>query len=477
MPSALAHQKPGKIALVGTVVGPIAGGSHTAGGLRFGVRDIGKKGPVVHVVYHGDSPPPLFAVGRNVVVDGTYLGGRVQGNGILTKCPSKYTRRPRARATNRWLSWVAQRSSSASGWRSTRCSPARTRRITAGAVSPTPRGTRCSPASRSTVIASAMLVQALVRHDFSFVYVASHTNRTLPTVYALSAFWGGQEGSLLLWLLILTGYGALAIALNRKLLRDLVVWVVPGDRRDRDVLRVRARLRRKPVRHADRAARRSRPDAEPAEPVHGRAPADAVPRLRRAVDPVRVRVRRDALRPHRRALDHRDAPLDARRVDVPRLRPAARLALGVRRGGVGRLLRVGPGGERRAHAVARRDRVPALGDDPGAQGDAEGLEHGARRACVRALGVRHVPHALGRRELDPLVREELDRRLVPGVRRDLVGVRGRADPLAAAAAEGAARSWSRRCRARRRSSTTTCCSSRSASPCSGACCSRSSRSS
>jgi cytochrome c-type biogenesis protein CcmF len=79
----------------------------------------------------------------------------------------------------------------------------------------------------TTVIASAILVQALVRHDFSFTYVASHTNRTLPTVYALSAFWGGQEGSLLMWLLILTGYATLAILLNRKLLRDLVAWVVP----------------------------------------------------------------------------------------------------------------------------------------------------------------------------------------------------------------------------------------------------------
>ncbi len=79
----------------------------------------------------------------------------------------------------------------------------------------------------STFIAAAVLAIALVRHDFSFTYVASHTNRTLPTAYALSAFWGGQEGSLLLWLLVLTGYGALAVAVNRRLLRDLVAWVVP----------------------------------------------------------------------------------------------------------------------------------------------------------------------------------------------------------------------------------------------------------
>ena len=79
----------------------------------------------------------------------------------------------------------------------------------------------------STLVASAVLASALLRHDFSFSYVAAHTNRTLPSIYALTAFWGGQEGSLLLWLLVLTGYGALAVALNRRLLRDLVAWVVP----------------------------------------------------------------------------------------------------------------------------------------------------------------------------------------------------------------------------------------------------------
>ncbi len=79
----------------------------------------------------------------------------------------------------------------------------------------------------STAVAAAVLATALVRHDFSFVYVAQHTNRALPTAYSLSAFWGGQEGSLLLWLLVLTGYGALAVALNRKVLRDLTAWVVP----------------------------------------------------------------------------------------------------------------------------------------------------------------------------------------------------------------------------------------------------------
>ena len=62
----------------------------------------------------------------------------------------------------------------------------------------------------TTVVASVVLLAALVRNDFSFVYVAQHTSRELPTGYTISAFWGGQEGSLLLWLLILTGYAAAA---------------------------------------------------------------------------------------------------------------------------------------------------------------------------------------------------------------------------------------------------------------------------
>jgi cytochrome c-type biogenesis protein CcmF len=78
----------------------------------------------------------------------------------------------------------------------------------------------------TTLVAAAVLLSALARHDFSFVYVAAHTSRSLPLGYTLSAFWGGQEGSLLLWLLILTGYAALAVWLNRRS-RQLIAWVVP----------------------------------------------------------------------------------------------------------------------------------------------------------------------------------------------------------------------------------------------------------
>jgi cytochrome c-type biogenesis protein CcmF len=79
----------------------------------------------------------------------------------------------------------------------------------------------------STAVAAGVLIAALLRNDFSFEYVARTTSRALPTAYTLSAFWGGQEGSLLLWLLILTGFGAAAVTINRAWARDLIVWVVP----------------------------------------------------------------------------------------------------------------------------------------------------------------------------------------------------------------------------------------------------------
>src|ERR687895_2490649 len=79
----------------------------------------------------------------------------------------------------------------------------------------------------STLVAAGVLLAALLRNDFSFTYVAQTTSEALPTAYTISAFWGGQEGSLLLWLLVLTGFGAAAVRLNRGWARDLVVWVVP----------------------------------------------------------------------------------------------------------------------------------------------------------------------------------------------------------------------------------------------------------
>jgi cytochrome c-type biogenesis protein CcmF len=79
----------------------------------------------------------------------------------------------------------------------------------------------------ATLVAAVVLLVALARHDFSFTYVADHTSRELPLGYTLTAFWGGQEGSLLLWLLVLCGYSVAAVLTARRAGREVLAWVVP----------------------------------------------------------------------------------------------------------------------------------------------------------------------------------------------------------------------------------------------------------
>jgi cytochrome c-type biogenesis protein CcmF len=66
------------------------------------------------------------------------------------------------------------------------------------------------------------LTTAFVNNDFSVLYVAQHSNSALPLMYRISGVWGGHEGSLLLWVLMLVGWMA-AVALFSKHLPLAVV--------------------------------------------------------------------------------------------------------------------------------------------------------------------------------------------------------------------------------------------------------------
>ncbi|HWI12537.1 MAG TPA: heme lyase CcmF/NrfE family subunit [Burkholderiaceae bacterium] len=55
-------------------------------------------------------------------------------------------------------------------------------------------------------LAFALLAGSFVRNDFSLLYVAMHSNTSLPLAYRISGVWGGHEGSLLLWLTMLGGW-------------------------------------------------------------------------------------------------------------------------------------------------------------------------------------------------------------------------------------------------------------------------------
>ena len=87
-PSTLAGHT-GDVSLTGKVVGKVRGDAHSAGGLRFLLRDVRGASPTVPVVFRG-TVPDLFRSGRDVVVDGRLRNGVFEATGLVTKCPSKY---------------------------------------------------------------------------------------------------------------------------------------------------------------------------------------------------------------------------------------------------------------------------------------------------------------------------------------------------------------------------------------------------
>ncbi len=66
-----------------------------------------------------------------------------------------------------------------------------------------------------TTLAFACLAWSFVHNDFSVLYVAANSHADLPAGYRFAAVWGGHEGSLLLWLYLLTAW-TLAVALCSK---------------------------------------------------------------------------------------------------------------------------------------------------------------------------------------------------------------------------------------------------------------------
>src|SRR5256714_13195106 len=79
----------------------------------------------------------------------------------------------------------------------------------------------------ATAAAVVALRAPRARHDFPFPSAPQPTSRELPLGYTLTAFWGGQEGSLLLWLLVLCGYSVAAVLTARRAGREVLAWVVP----------------------------------------------------------------------------------------------------------------------------------------------------------------------------------------------------------------------------------------------------------
>jgi cytochrome c-type biogenesis protein CcmF len=77
------------------------------------------------------------------------------------------------------------------------------------------------------VLAFAAMERALVTRDFTVQYVADHGSTRTPAVYNVATLWAALEGSILLWVLVLTGYTALVAHKFRRRLEDpLVGWAM-----------------------------------------------------------------------------------------------------------------------------------------------------------------------------------------------------------------------------------------------------------
>ncbi|GAB2779987.1 heme lyase CcmF/NrfE family subunit [Halomonas shantousis] len=76
------------------------------------------------------------------------------------------------------------------------------------------------------LVAYLCLTGSFLLDDFSVAYVANNSNSMLPWYYKFSAVWGSHEGSVLLWSLMLGGWGFAVSLYSRNLPRDMLARVL-----------------------------------------------------------------------------------------------------------------------------------------------------------------------------------------------------------------------------------------------------------
>jgi len=74
--------------------------------------------------------------------------------------------------------------------------------------------------------AFVILAWSFYINDFSVLYVAEHSNSQMPVMYRLGAVWGGHEGSLLLWVFLLSTWTILVAQLSKALDEFMVARVI-----------------------------------------------------------------------------------------------------------------------------------------------------------------------------------------------------------------------------------------------------------
>jgi len=73
-------------------------------------------------------------------------------------------------------------------------------------------------------LSSVVMWFLLLSNDYAVKYVQRHSDASMPWIYKLTAFWGGLDGSIMWWVLLLAIFSSIAIHVNRERHRALIPW-------------------------------------------------------------------------------------------------------------------------------------------------------------------------------------------------------------------------------------------------------------
>src|SRR5437870_7151987 len=74
--------------------------------------------------------------------------------------------------------------------------------------------------------ASAVIINAFLTDDYSIKYVQHYSDSVQPLFYKITSYWGGLDGSIMLWVFLLSVFGSIAVYVNRERYRELIPYVV-----------------------------------------------------------------------------------------------------------------------------------------------------------------------------------------------------------------------------------------------------------
>ena len=233
-------------------------------------------------------------------------------------------------------------------------------------------------------LASSIILYAFVSHDYSIRYVDRYSDSVQPLFYKLTSYWGGLDGSIMFWVFLLSVFGAIAVKSNRERQRELIPYVVAV------IAAVQMFFLFLMIVHKD-----------PFATYLTEAPADG-----RGLNPL-LQNPYMAIHPPSlytgfvgmtipfafgmaalitgylgRLLASRRASVDDVLLVVSVAGVDPRDDLGLRGAGVGRVLGMGPGRERRGAPVVHRDGLSPFGDGARASKHAPCLERDARHPDV-----------------------------------------------------------------------------------------------